>query len=242
MFLIILSQTSEFIVHSEISVCVGGWSISGDKSANKSPQFTLSGHSIASMHSKMFPLYFFATRTVSKWDFIFIFFIFEKWNVIWKEYLRTRKLSWNQQVELAQDVWQCISMQLFINHLMLLIHTGFNYNYRYLTYKKCSIDLWEELCGWRNGTKRSYNSAWTLGKALQFVKDNGELVRPLFGNYSVKIDRNSQDYFAVAPMMPSGMNLMHLNVTEADHKIWRMLLRNLFFYVSDHRVTRFWFW
>lgn len=116
------------------------------------------------------------------------------------------------------------------------VHTVFYF--RYFTYKKFPIDLWEELCSWRNGTKRSYILDWTLGKSLQFVKHDGDLLCPLFGNYSLNIDSISQDYFAIPPMVPSGRYRMDLNVTEADRNNV-IVASKLFFAVSDHRVEQF---
>ena len=108
--------------------------------------------------------------------------------------------------------------------------------YRYNTYVKWAIDLWEDVCGWLSGTKHSYFMDWTLKRLLNYSNINHPC--PLQGNMFIKVDNISVDKFQMQQFIPSGRYRWDVNLTET-YKGNVIFMAKLFMAVSDHRVEKF---
>lgn len=108
--------------------------------------------------------------------------------------------------------------------------------YKYNTYQKWAIDIWEDLCGWLSGTKRSYIMDWSVKKVLNY--SNFDRPCPLEGNLFLKLNNISMDKFPLEPLLPSGRYRFDVNLTDAN-KIDVVVMGKLFFTVSDHRIEQF---
>lgn len=96
----------------------------------------------------------------------------------------------------------------------IYIHTVFYY--KYMTYRKFPIDIWEELCGWLDSKRKSFFLDIALKKVFEFVKHDGNLSCPLIGEYAVRIKTQSTTVLNVPSMVPSGRYRIDVNVTESD--------------------------
>lgn len=109
-------------------------------------------------------------------------------------------------------------------------------------WRKFVIDLWENLCGWFNGTAKS----WVLDVSLRFVlrhsntKTNINRTCPLHvGYYYIKNDNMSLDIFKTEQLLPSGRYRADISGHKTKNSPW-LVRATLYVSVSDHRVEVFW--
>lgn len=114
------------------------------------------------------------------------------------------------------------------------IHTVFNY--RYKTYQKYAIDLWENACSWIKGLGKSYILDWTVKKLLKNTNYNHPC--PYVGHTYIKINNISMSQFPLEPLMPSGQYRLDFNVTEGNRS-HVLFIAKIFFSISDNRIERF---
>lgn len=105
--------------------------------------------------------------------------------------------------------------------------------YRYTNYQKYALDLWEDLCGWLDGKKKSYILDWTVKRVQDYTNVNHPC--PIEGHVFVKTDNISLDKFTTEPLLPSGRYRLDVNFTEGK-KGNVLLMAKMFVSVSDHRV------
>lgn len=106
-------------------------------------------------------------------------------------------------------------------------------NYKYTTYRKYAIELWENMCSWISGRSRSFVLDWSIGKVLKYTNLNHSC--PYIGHVYCKIDNISTNHFPIEYLLPSGRYRVDLNVTEGDRKTV-LVMAQLFLSISDHRT------
>lgn len=113
------------------------------------------------------------------------------------------------------------------------IHTVFNY--RYNTYQKYAIDLWENACSWVSGKGKSYILDWTVKKLLKNTNFNHPC--PYNGHTFININNISVSRLPLEPIMPAGRYRMDFNVTEGNRSNV-LFISKIFFSISDNRIER----
>lgn len=110
--------------------------------------------------------------------------------------------------------------------------------YKYTQYQKFPIDLWENLCGWLDGTDKSHFLEWTTRKILKYSNLNHSC--PYDGNVFVRADSYPmQNLLSFESILPSGRFRVEINLTEGYRK--RVFFASkLFFAISDNRIEQFW--
>lgn len=113
--------------------------------------------------------------------------------------------------------------------------------YKYSIYRPIAIDMWEEVCGWFDGTGKSYFLDLTLKLLYSFagVETNVNHPCPYVGYHylrfkNISVDQMSKfDYF-----MPSGRYRIDGELFESDKKT---IIASLKFYlsVSDNRIEQY---
>lgn len=96
----------------------------------------------------------------------------------------------------------------------LYVHTVFYY--KYTTFRKFPIDLWEELCGWLNGKTKSFYLDAAMSKTISSFEHNGPRACPLIGHYAMRIPNISFAIFKAPSLMPAGRYRIDVNLTEND--------------------------
>lgn len=88
--------------------------------------------------------------------------------------------------------------------------------YKYQTYKKFPIDIWEEACGFLNGKQQSYTME-LFQQIDQFIKYNGKLKCPLIGNLTIEFYNLSVNkQFPLLPILPTGQFIFQSDYFEYD--------------------------
>lgn len=108
--------------------------------------------------------------------------------------------------------------------------------YRYISYQKFPINLWDDMCGWFSGRRRSWVMDWTLGKLLKHSNINHTC--PYIGNVFVTADNISLNTFVFEQFIPAGRYRIDFNLSQG-HTSAPMFIGKLFASVSDHRVEQF---
>lgn len=109
--------------------------------------------------------------------------------------------------------------------------------FRYMTYQKFPISLWDDMCGWFVGKRRSFIMDWTLGKMLKYSNLNHSC--PYFGHIFVKVDNISMDSFVFEQLIPAGRFRIDFNLTDEYRSKTPMFMGKLFASVSDNRIEQF---
>lgn len=107
--------------------------------------------------------------------------------------------------------------------------------YKYNTYTKYPIDLWENMCTWLSGRGRSYLLQWSLAKIQKFT--NLGHACPYQGLIYLKVKNFSIHTLPFEPLIPSGRYRLDINVTDGSRKL-TVFMGKLFFSVSDHRIEQ----
>lgn len=107
--------------------------------------------------------------------------------------------------------------------------------YKYNTYTKYTIDLWENMCNFLSGKSRSYLLQWTLVKIQRYT--NLVHACPYEGLIYIKAKNFSIHTIPVEPLIPSGRYRLDINVTDGSRKLL-VFSGKLFFSVSDHRIEQ----
>lgn len=120
------------------------------------------------------------------------------------------------------------------------LHMRAFYKYQaYQPYKKFPVDIWEDLCGWLNGTKNSFYLNWTLEPAKKFITYDGEMKCPLIGNLDMKFENISlNSRFPLTQIVPSGRYRVEVNFTEGDRSTI-ISGKRYYFSISDNRIGQF---
>lgn len=88
--------------------------------------------------------------------------------------------------------------------------------YKYQTYKKFPIDLWEEACGFLDGKQQSYTME-IFQRIEQYIKYNRKLRCPLIGNLTIEFNNLSLNkQFPLLPILPTGHYLFQMTYIEED--------------------------
>lgn len=126
-----------------------------------------------------------------------------------------------------------------VGHLNHPVKSAFMHTvlyYRYNTYKKYAWDLWEDFCGYLDGSKKSYFLDFTLKRVLNFTNVNRPC--PFEGDVFVKINNISLEKLPFEPLLPAGRYRLDINFTDSSKK-HIIFTSKLFGSVSDHRIERY---
>lgn len=111
--------------------------------------------------------------------------------------------------------------------------------YRYNTYQKYAIDLWEDMCGFFSGTAHSYFMVWLMSKMQNFTNLNHAC--PITGTVFLKVNNISANQFTIEPLLPAGRYRFDLDLTKLSRN---NDIRNIygsvriFASISDHRIEQ----
>lgn len=78
------------------------------------------------------------------------------------------------------------------------IHFVFYYRYNGITYQKFPVNVWENLCDWKKGTK-SWILDWSIGKVLSYTNFNHPC--PYEGQVYLKADNITANTFNIEQMV-----------------------------------------
>lgn len=111
--------------------------------------------------------------------------------------------------------------------------------YRYNTYQKYAIDLWENLCGFLDKKASSYFMLWAVSRVLNYTNLNHSC--PYKENIIIKINNMSIDVIQIEPLMPAGRYRLDINLTKISHtynlkQIYGMY--KIYGSVSDNRIEQ----
>ena len=129
-----------------------------------------------------------------------------------------------------------IHLELNLTRPLRGVHVHSVAYYKYNTYQRWAINLWEDVCGWLNGTKRSYFMDFTVKKVLNYSNFNHPC--PYEGNMFLKVKNISEDNFPFEHLVPSGRYRLDVNLTE-ENKEKVIVMLQLFASVSDHRIEQY---
>lgn len=107
--------------------------------------------------------------------------------------------------------------------------------YKYNTYQKYAIDLWENFCDWFTHKSKNWMLEWTLARLFNFTNINHPC--PYNGTVYIKVKNISVSQIPFEPLIPSGRYRMDINITNENRQI-PIFVGKLFFSVSDHRIER----
>lgn len=107
--------------------------------------------------------------------------------------------------------------------------------YKYKTYQRWAVDVWEDICGHLSGTKSSYLMLFTVNKVLNYTNINHPC--PYEGNVYIKVNNISIDAFPFEPLVPSGRYRVDVDLTEGK-KDNVIVMVSLYVEVSDHRIEQ----
>lgn len=111
--------------------------------------------------------------------------------------------------------------------------------FKYQTFKKFPVDLWEDVCGWFNGTRKSHIMDRTIKPVLKYVKYDWPLKCPLReGNFSMNYYNISISEQFAFPLVPSGHYLLDTKFTEGDRKT-TILKSQTYITISDNRIEQY---
>lgn len=105
--------------------------------------------------------------------------------------------------------------------------------FKYNTYQKIATELWDDVCGWLNGSHKSF--------LLDFLKplftkySNFNHTCPYLGIVLGKTDNISVQQFAFPQIMPAGRYRLDFNVTKGLRR-GEIYGGSLYFAISDHRI------
>src|SRR5262249_2128104 len=94
------------------------------------------------------------------------------------------------------DMWANVTKQIERIWAIALMY------YKYNTYQRIAVNLWEDICGWFSGKTKSYIMDWTFGRVLNYTNLNHHC--PYNGHVYLKVDNVSIDRFPFPPIIPSG--------------------------------------
>lgn len=105
--------------------------------------------------------------------------------------------------------------------------------HKYNTYQPFGGEVSENVCGWLNGSFRSFVTEWIMPKMLRYTNLNHPC--PYTGSIYFKADNVSVDEYAFPLLVPAGRYRLDLYVWDGD----RDHLGNIsvFAAVSDHRIV-----
>lgn len=106
--------------------------------------------------------------------------------------------------------------------------------YRYNTYQRTANELWENLCGWFDGSTKSYIMDWSVGRMLKYTNFN-HTCPYLPGKVFFKVDNISVDAFPLPPIMPAGRYRVDITLTE-NNRTKVLGSAKFYFSISDHRI------
>lgn len=109
--------------------------------------------------------------------------------------------------------------------------------YRYNTYQKYAIDLWEDLCGFLND--KAHFMMWIMSRLQHFSNLNHTC--PYTGTVILKANNISVDKFRIEPLLPAGRYRLDLNLTKLPRNndiqnVYGMM--RIFDSISDHRIEQ----
>ena len=87
--------------------------------------------------------------------------------------------------------------------------------YKYNTYQKYAIDLWENLCGFLDQKAQSYFMAWAVSRVMNYT--NLSHPCPYTENIVIKVNNISIDAIQIEPLMPAGRYRIDINLTKISH-------------------------
>lgn len=112
--------------------------------------------------------------------------------------------------------------------------------YKYNTYQKYAIDLWEDFCGFLNKTANSYFVKFLFGNMMNYTNLNHPC--PYFGQFYVKVDNFSVDKFLIEQLVPAGRYRLDVNFTKIPYNNEPSNVYGIFQAfgaISDHRIEQF---
>lgn len=135
-----------------------------------------------------------------------------------------------------------VSVKVSILKPVSELHAHLVVYFKYQVFKKFPIDIWEDICGWSTGKKKSFLMDWSIGKYMDAVKyDSGEKFQcpMMVGNLSVNFHNISfNEHFPFAPLMPSGHYRFDITTTEGQKSIL-MAYFQLFISIADNRIEQY---
>lgn len=127
----------------------------------------------------------------------------------------------------------------------MFIHVMFYYRYNGIEYKRFPIDIWENICEWRNNYQKQMNLIertkhyfleWTLQKVMEYT--NLDQPCPYIGEIYVKAVNISIERFVIPQFVPSGRYRVDSWLTDGGRK-HIFISGKLYFAISDHRIEQF---
>lgn len=119
----------------------------------------------------------------------------------------------------------------------MYIHTVFYRKYTANVYRKFPIDLWEDICGWLNGTAKSWILDFSVGKILNQSNTNS-INCPFLNHIYMKADNVPLESFTFDFLFPDGRFLAEIDFS--NRKSGKSFAKAmLYFSVSDRRVEIF---
>ncbi|XP_031629087.1 uncharacterized protein LOC116344614 [Contarinia nasturtii] len=115
--------------------------------------------------------------------------------------------------------------------------------YKYNTYQRFAINLWEDACFWISHMKKSFFLDWTLKRFFNLPTNINNITNinhpcPYEGFVYVKINNVSVDQFPFEQFIPSGRYRLDVDFTRHDKKTLYASAK-LYFSVSDLRIEQF---
>ncbi|XP_055301633.1 uncharacterized protein LOC129568098 [Sitodiplosis mosellana] len=109
--------------------------------------------------------------------------------------------------------------------------------YKYISYQKFPIDLWEDYCAWVRGEKPTYFLKWTAENVRNYSNMNHPC--PYSGTAWIDVKRMPLNRLIVLDqLMPSGRYRVDLNLTRG-YKDQALIMTRFYFGISDTRVEQF---
>lgn len=115
------------------------------------------------------------------------------------------------------------------------IRSVFYFKFNGITFQRFPIDLTEDICGWINGTARSFVMEVAYSKLLKYSNINHTCPYDA-GPIWIKVDSIPEDIFTFElSFMPSGKYRVDLDYMESPSSA-PFMKAALYFSVSDHRI------
>lgn len=105
-------------------------------------------------------------------------------------------------------------------------------------YRKFTIDLWNDVCGWLAGKEKAPLLDFSLGRVFNNSDTNLKHNCPFSGHLYAKADNVSLSNFVVEHLLPSGRYRIETTFTNGRYGPWLAKV-NTFISISDHRVEIF---
>lgn len=101
------------------------------------------------------------------------------------------------------------------------------------------MDLWEDACGWMNGTAKNHMFDLIFQPMLKFIDTNVYHKCPFNGTVYIKANDMTTDTFLTDFIVPHGRYYADIAFYEQRNDPTWMFRAKFYFEISDHRVEMF---